>query len=386
MKRESIHIFAYLAVFVCALSLTQAIESYDWNISSRCQTPRPGDRLHAFIIEWDAETAALPEFDDRKSYSDTVWDLTRCGYIDNRYIISYERGKTEDEIIEVLDGYRKNYLRVAGDTIFRIGYESRNLLMNDSVGVVRSVFSLDRDSLVRKPFQFAGIYSMEHSAVRYGECTSHSGRLGTVILPDGDTITDVRYVRTTETFNSDLSLDSDRLITAYSDSLPRSVVSTVDCYAPGYRYPILSVTRTDRIIGDSRVTPKFDALVCPPYEQELDVANDRANEDMRADISGSRRGENDGGFGNPGQETIRDVNVTIEGNTLAIGFESGEPTGFIELIVSDSSGIRYRHQPRVPITEGKNDLTLDCSGMPPQEYALMLICGTQTLRLKFTLR
>lgn len=373
-------VFATICLIVSSLNAG----GYDWQISKERQFPRAGDRLHYYRIGWDEEIASIPEFEERHSYTDSVWDMSQCGYLDNNFIIRYDRGMTGNDIVVTISNLEKRYMALCGDTVFLRGYENRNLFMSDSVGSMRRVYGSDMDSIHERGFKYCGKYSYNRPAIRCGKSSTFSGRLGTLIFPTGDTVNDVMYIRTDDISNSDISLDEDKLIKSFSDSLPMSHISIVECYAPGYRYPVLNLRRIDRVAPDTEVFRSYVAEICPPSEQRASIYDDDENTLVLDEIA--EQAEKCQSPSHQKPDPIQNVSLSLEGNNLNLYFDSVISTGEVELIISDSGGIRYLHHPRRSITQGRNHLDVDCSGMPAQEYALLLIYGDQVWRLKFTLR
>lgn len=353
--------------------------------------PRPGDKVSILDLEWPENFAGFPGVDGRDSLRNVVMDLSRCAWHDSGRFQTIEPGSYSVSFVRTRNGM-KSYFRVCGDTVFHTGYETRILNLRDSAGFCHMVFPREDGSQASALFRLNGTYSHDRAAARYGMAETFTGRMKGLILPTGDTISDIRYVLSRTRANSDVSIRPDNLIDAYSDSVPFDVVATMELYAEGYRYPLVELQQKSSYYRNAFLRTETGAVMIPPHEQTYSLREDPYNEDIRRRIeeeNNERRILSEDGDDDKDDDDdapLKDVRCVVEGGTLHLSFDSSVGAGFLSLVISDISGIPRKTIPRVPIREGLNTLDIDCSSLAPQEYAMFLEFGDVVMNLKFTLR
>lgn len=362
-----------LLLFAAITVYFSHIHGNTWQIDKQHQLPRPGDK-----IETDRAFLSSPG----EAGKNVVWNFSGVNLESASENIRFLlRGLN---CIGVKHRGHCNDYRVTGDTLLYTGYENRTVKMMDSIPAIKMIYPMAYGDSCRSVFVLRGKHSVNLDAYSYGTAEVCADGLGTLVLPGGDSISDVIRVCSELRVHGSLSLKTAGNSVVDRSDVPASVMRQYEWYAQGYRYPLLTVNEEWQETEQGLTLSKRESFIISRFNQEYSVKADPANEDQRELIAkNTARPETDYGSNTP---SIHDVKVSASNGKLAIVFESGADNGIVEFAVSDSSGISYLNIPRHRITEGENQIEADCTQLPPGEYALLLVCGPERYSYTFTCR
>ena len=215
---------------------------------------------------------------------------------------------------------------------------------------------------------------------------------GSMLLPSGDTLRHVSRVRSTKLISARFfpEVQRERMLKTYVDSIkfPADSIrfgvvndslvietNTYRWYAAGYRYPVLEVIATG-YKGEKPWTT--EAFYCSPEEQL--PLNDPENEETRkllADNGGNGFGSvkggtsDDGGKKNDLGNIMQDLNVTVTGSTVTVGYTL-QQDATVTAMVCSTSGIVYRQQSQTGQTGESYEMSIPCAGLRRGQYVLYM--------------
>ena len=265
-------------------------------LTSPANAPREGDRLELLPV-------AVPDVGE--AGRDRLWDFSDLRLLDGKLKVEHLlRSDTTDTLMAIARRTR-HYSVLRGDTLLSPGTENNLWLIRYTLPETLLRFPFAYGDSLAAPFLGTSQYCERTYHRTYGLSTIKADALGTLVTPDGDTLRHVLRVRTLRTEGARTlpvytEPDMRRLLATLppfiadsvharlaADTLPLTTV-TYRFFAPGYRYPVLTVT-TEGMGG-----PSFaEAFYFPPDQQEL-LAYDPVNEHLREAMaaSGGRYGDN----------------------------------------------------------------------------------------------
>ena len=265
-------------------------------LTSPANAPREGDRLELLPV-------AVPDVGE--AGRDRLWDFSDLQLLDGKLKVEHLlRSDTTDTLMAIARRTR-HYSVLRGDTLLSPGTENNLWLIRYTLPETLLRFPFAYGDSLAAPFLGTSQYCERTYHRTYGLSTVKADALGTLVTPDGDTLRHVLRVHARRTEGAyALPVYTEpgmrRLLAALPPFTADSVhvrlaadtpIHTTDTYrffAPGYRYPVLTVT-TEGMGG-----PSFaEAFYFPPDQQEL-LAYDPVNEHLREAMaaSGGRYGDN----------------------------------------------------------------------------------------------
>lgn len=234
-----------------------------------------------------------------------LWDLGNVEVINNKYRVSYKEQKAfSSRMTEIQHGTRY-YHDVRNDSVLQIGFENNTTLMDYDLPEITMKYPMQYGDSISGIFHGRGLYC-DKAAIRiFGTYKTAADALGTLILPDGDTLRNVLRIHT-ERIMSDLyypvdslenivfgkyfSVDSINKYLNYGLNVYKTDI--YKWYAPACRYPVLETVRTG---GDEMGNPVIGtAFYYSPSDQEIltfDEDNNKVKQQMSYYGNGDRYGD-----------------------------------------------------------------------------------------------
>ena len=211
--------------------ITGVCFSFGRVLTKECNLPRPGDKLDLVLYE-----GVYPGAEGENA----VWDFSHATVAPRSESLTYTGSP---EALTARFSKHRMYYSLRGDSLMWHGYESRQINLSDSVGALNMIFPLSYGDSCSLTFDFRGHHYIEHPALLTGSGYIKADATGILIMPEGDTIRNVLRVRRDYTGlpKVRLSPDSDTALTPREDEVS---YQEYDWYAPGYRYPVVSLHRT----------------------------------------------------------------------------------------------------------------------------------------------
>jgi len=340
-----------------------------WTLTKSCHLPRAGDAPDIEMYEGLAPGA---------SGKDVVWDFS--GAVVSHYPAKLGYTGGVGRLLTARFGKHRSYYCVKGDSLLWQGFENRQVNLRDSAGTLYMRFPMCHGDSCALVFDFTGSYYLEHPASNKGRGFVKADGTGTLVMPGGDTVTNVIRVCRSYTGlpTAKLTPRSPETVTQPED---KSTYREYDWYAKGYRYPLFSLRQSLSFDGGVEVSVDSYAYACPRHTQVLCLKDDAENERIREQ---EEAGMPPSGWNCEGTSPISDITVMDNGSEIQVELEYALPEGYVELIISDSGGIAYFSVPKTKLGQGHNCITVPVNSLPEGEYALMLLCGGMRYPCKFS--
>ena len=224
------------------------------------------DKFHNRICIGDSLIQQIEYVDPGKPGKNITWDLSQAQVIREEYPIIYSSPKLIEDSIYVIgnDTILKRYVpnteyfikkeygtmyyyQFKNDTISLIGHENPTVRLRYTEPLMECVFPLNYNDEFLSPYLLEGVYSNSSKILSSGNIKIKADAYGKIILPEGDTISPVLRVKTTQTIcrsmRSSIYKDSIR------PNVQDKVIETYKWYAKGYRYPVFETVHN--IINDT---------------------------------------------------------------------------------------------------------------------------------------
>lgn len=352
--------------------------AFAWDIEKSTHLPRPNDLLDIDFFEG---------VNPGRSGKHCLWNFSDAIPMDAAKL---SFSGIPDTLICARFPRHRMYYSLRGDSLIWNGYESRRILLSDSIGTISMIYPMCQGDSCALSFNFDGRYVIDRPASNHGSGFIKADASGSLILPDGDTIHNTLRVCRQYTGFPRISLNSASALKTSCDELP-VVYREYDWYAPGFRYPLFSLRQTLTYTpeGTEEYGESF-SYACTRRSQLSELSDDPENQKIR-----DRTEANDYSYGTPEDDTdsspeptnpFRDIQVSTDGNMLSLDFDYNGQSGWLEMIVSDSAAIPYLTIPRQPLSSGQNHVSISIDRLPAGEYALFLLDGLTSHSLKFSRR
>ena len=143
--------------------------------------------------------------------------------------------------IEQLDGSMHKYL-LSGDTLYWKGFENPGTDMRDSITAVVMRFPFSYGDSLFDSYILKGKYYRQLYFVESGNIEVVADALGTIKMPEGDTISNIIRVKETKRFHAYMSPQSINVpLDTIADTIPLQVQTRYRWYAHGHTLPIAEI-------------------------------------------------------------------------------------------------------------------------------------------------
>ena len=329
---------------------------------------------------------------DKAKTQDAVWDFSHdeLDGKDFRQTFFLWSDSTGTQALCSEKGTRTSYV-LRGDTLVITGYHNSLTRMEYDEGESWLRFPMRVGDCLTGTFHGRGTYCDKLAMRTYGRYRTKAERLGTMVLPDGDTLRNVLHLKTERISAAryyPIAL-RDSLRPANKDSVmlwldtdsdtTRAVIAR--WYVPGCRYPVLEA-RT--LFHGTESAPYFTlALYYPPSvqaEQQRSAASHNSLERMfvagnMADIGAVPDGNGGKGEsavdGTDGNQSIRNVVVSTSGQTVTVSYELTEDAT-VKAMVCNVAGMVLRQESQSGVAGTNNEMAINCVGLRHGQYVLYL--------------
>ena len=311
-----------------------------------------------------------------------VWDISDISVINDKEETVYVAADDEPEIIAEYNNTLYNMYTNKGDSVLLNGYGDSNTKVNLSIPEIIFCGNMSSRDIINGVFHGSAVYSERIMARIYGAYTLEQDAAGIIILPDNDTLVQVRRVHTKKHIKEerlpqiksekDLSVYVDSICKYNNDSIRHRLYNDIvpveqdiyRWYAEGYRYPILETI----ITGFLGKNPKYiAAYYYPPEGQEK--LDDEENKEIRKNIASDKISKV-GEYKN-GNDILLDYSVSVNGKNITIDCTL-EENATIKALVCDVRGIVYKSTSDIHVEKGFYSTTIDCGSLRNGNYVLYL--------------
>ena len=306
-----------------------------------------------------------------------VWDFSEIDVYDDMRTYVYA-GENEDSVIRVSRKSAETYI-ISRDSLLIISAEDRLRRADFDIPLLRMSYPLAYGDSVNAPFSARGTYCDRRYFTITGQTTTKADGWGRLLLPDGSKFDNVLRVKAMR--HADLSMSRDTTVVGMGDK--RHITElTYEWYVPGYRYPLLEIM--ERISFDEqgeRIASASEAWMTTPGG--IDATGDILNETIRAN----------GTYEEYSKQTdkqeccglLTDYGISVNGNTVIADYTLASDAD-ITFLVSDVSGVIYKHSAYNGVKAGAHTETMDCSGLRKGQYILYINVSGRSYADKFTLK
>ena len=232
-------------------------------------------------------------------------------------------------------------------------------------------------------FHGRGTYGDKMAMRQYGRYKTKAVSIGTLVLPDNESLRNVLHVHTEKTISSQYypinqldslppyTTDSVKMYMQKDSSITHATIDR--WYAPGYRYPIIEKRQ---VAQGSDIPLLKQVLYYPSEQQESDNPDDEENTMVRSILAAlDRQGEAGGSERNNIRKKdgipVRNVKVKVNGTSVSVSYDlTSDAT--IRASVCDVSGIVYRQQVKDGLAGDSYMMTIECDGLRHGQYVLYM--------------
>lgn len=236
-------------------------------------SPRSGDKIIKKQFDY---------IEPGEAGEDKLWDLSLLAKGGNEYVQEYteplligdsiyimgpdtflKRNIASGELIIGIENYTVYYYRIRDGRITLLGFENPVTEMHYQTPLLQMNYPFsygDRDSTL---FETKGLYSREFQLETNGEEYIEADASGRILLPSGDTLSNVLRVKTIQNVRDSLSMNTTQVSYRW--------------YARGYRYPVLETLRSVNNMEEGEIEIFKTTFFYPP-EEHLYLEDDLANQ------------------------------------------------------------------------------------------------------------
>ena len=310
------------------------------------------------------------------------WDFSNLESVTPKYTVWHV--DKEDSLLQTLvieRGTRYTYC-MKGDSLLISGYRSRLSEICYDEQEAYLLFPMTVGDSIQGIFHGRGTYGDKMAMRHYGDYKTKADAIGTILLPDNDSIQNVLKVHTDRLISNSYypitQLDSLAPYTAdsvamYLQTDTAIIRASIDrWYAPGYRYPVIE---TRKIVEGNEDSQLSQTIYYPKDQQETDCPDDDENVKIRALLAEEEKQNN---IGNDSKQNssdsswkINNIKVNVSGATVNISYDLLADAS-VTALVCDVSGIVYRQQSQTGRAGESCQMTILCDGLRHGQYVLCL--------------
>jgi len=208
--------------------------------------PRVGDELFKQQVEYK---------DPGRSGANVLWDFSHLTSINDSYTLDYSLAADSSTIVGT-EHRTRYYYSLSGDSLLGHGYENSTTIMTNERPELLLRFPVQYGSSTFDYYSGNGKYGNRLAVSAMGTVSGKADAFGMMILPDGDTLTNVLRVHTVKKIASHSKPISfygeEILLPVTNDSIDYRLandttileVETCRWYTAGYRYPIFETVKS----------------------------------------------------------------------------------------------------------------------------------------------
>ena len=297
-------------------------------------------------------------FSPGKGGINKVWDFTsKLGSKKSSQVMFV---KDSTGIISVSEPGMIGYYSTAPDTLILFASESpleKRMYVEEKKN---RYFPLEYGDSISEPFKCEGVYCGDHPFREIGTTTTIVDAIGSIVLAENDTISNVRRIHTINSYCICMDIDSAALDTA---ALTQVIEERYEWFLPESQYPIIEdVTSTTYYNMDAIGSTKYAFCNLPEdwssyYIKPLD-------EDTPD--------EPDNSFEEKAKEPdVIHYQAEIRGSTVYISYDL-DADATISTIVANNVGMVFSHKQWSQKVGTGYTAQIDCGGLRPGMYILYI--------------
>jgi hypothetical protein len=220
-----------------------------------------------------------------------VWDFSKLNTINDEYILTYSLPPLEGDSVYILGDKRYNkeniadedlivgtehntmyYYRYSGDSLLQTGHENPSVKLEYTSPMILMHCPLNYGQSTSSAYKSEGLYSGMVGIRTQGTMTTTADTYGKIILPDGDTLSPVLRIKTTQTI---YDIPGEGSFTVIGSENKGKSLEICRWYSKGYRYPVFETVRN---INLSDSTEIFKTAFFFPPQDHLYLDTDPENQ------------------------------------------------------------------------------------------------------------
>lgn len=248
-------------------------------ITHKYNSPRSGDEIVKQQVEFK---------DPGREGENVIWDFGKLKSINNEYSLTYSSPhllenshyilgrdtiQSNNDSVQYLIGTEHStmyYLQVRNNSLYVLGHENATTSLKYSPSLLSMMYPTNYKEQHKQSYQSKGLYSCRIPFESEGEVEQIADAYGVMILPSGDTLSNVMRIKTQQTIQEKIYDVNNKLNTEIEMQ-----VENYKWYSKGYRYPIFETIKT--ISGDSTDANEFSTAFFFPPQEHLYLDTDPDN-------------------------------------------------------------------------------------------------------------
>lgn len=297
-------------------------------------------------------------FSPGKGGVNRVWDFSRK--LGSKVSSQVMFAKDSTGVISIIEPGRNRYYRTTADTLMLIGSESPLKKRTYSKERLSMRFPLEYDDSITGSFRCEGMYCGNHPFREVGTRTIKVDAVGSIVLAENDTISNVKRLHTIDAYSLCMDIDTAALDTA---QLTQVIEERYEWFLPDSQYPIIeNVTSTTYYNMDAIGTTNYAWCNLP------DDKTARYIKPWEVDASD----EPDNSFDvEPVTPDIIHYNVDTRGGVVTITYDL-DVDASIGTIVATHMGMVYSHREWTQKAGQGYSVQIDCNGLRSGMYILYI--------------
>lgn len=316
------------------------------------------------------------------------WDFSNMEIDIPKYTVWHvDKGDSLQQLTSVIESGTRYMYCMQGDSLLINGYRGRFSEVNYDEREISLLLPMNMGDSVKGIFHGRGTYGDKMAMRHYGRYMTKADAIGTLLLPDNDSLRNVLRLHTERLIASKYypitQLDSLAPYTADSVFMNLQKDTTViravidRWFAPGYRYPVIERRMISVADEESQLC---QTLYYPIEQQESDCTDDSENAKIRALYA--ERQEQEKFINNPEHDPsenvqqIQNIKTNVNGGTVTVSYDLlADAT--VTALVCDVSGVVYRQQSQTGQAGDSYQMTILCNGLRRGQYVLYLNANGQ---------
>lgn len=287
---------------------------------------------------------------------DCIWDFSELKYFEKPQYLQCN----VDSIGQIMISGDKciNYYTFKGDTLLQVGKESPLEIISYSIPLHNMKYPIVYGDSLYREFEGEGIYCGDHLLKQKGTNKVVVDGIGSIILPDADTIKNVfRVFRQTSFY---VAMDIEKPI--FDDSKLKQIVEErYEWYSEKSVLPILTIAISTRFVNLEKVSTVHSSYCClPDYffygDNESILYNDTTHIISDSQVL-------------PSKNIHYDINML--GDVVSVNFNP-EAEASVSMLLTNSMGQVYESK-RFQLTKGTEcQCAFQTNGLKPGVYVLYI--------------
>ena len=274
--------------------------------------------------------------------------------------------------IEQLDGSMHKYL-LSGDTLYWKGFENPGTDMRDSITAVVMRFPFSYGDSLSDSYILKGKYYRQLYFVESGNIEVVADALGTIKMPEGDTLSNILRVKETKRFHAYMSPQSINVpLDTIADTIPLQVQTRYRWYAHGHTLPIAEIIEKKVFKNHRLEAEERKCFIVDIDSRQLQTLR---NAQQRSIGTKSRNGITPSMYEEPITlpDNIQSITATESSRGVSLRFNVAHQATMLSIDVVDFGGIVYYSSETQNYPQGDHQRELPLAEIPNGDYMIVIV-------------